>query len=134
MEKIRAHETGVLHRAFSIFIFNNRGEMLLQKRASSKYHSGGLWSNACCSHPFPGESTLSAAHRRLREELGFDCELEKVFTLRYKAAVSEHMTENEYDHCYTGKYEGAIQHDPSEVEQYKFAPFTVIEKEIQSRP
>ena len=101
-KRSRLMRGGVLHRAFSVFIFNSQGEMLLQKRASSKYHSGGLWSNACCSHPFPGESTVNAAHRRLREEMGFDCALEKVFALRYKAAVSEYMTENEYDHCYTG--------------------------------
>lgn len=134
MEKLYAHEKGVLHRAFSVFIFNNKGEMLLQQRALTKYHSGGLWSNACCSHPFPGEGTKSAAHRRLQEELGFDCSLEKIFTLRYTAAVNAHMTENEYDHCYMGKHDGIIICNPAEVAQYRFEPLPIIEKEIQSNP
>jgi isopentenyl-diphosphate delta-isomerase len=85
MDKMEAHQKGVLHRAFSVFIFNNRGEMLLQQRALNKYHSGGLWTNACCSHPGPGETTRSAATRRLQEEMGFSVALEEIFSFTYKA-------------------------------------------------
>ena len=84
MEKMEAHETGTLHRAFSVFVFNSQSQMLINRRAFSKYHSGGLWTNTCCSHQRPGESTLDAAHRRLKEEMGFDCELEEEFTFIYK--------------------------------------------------
>src|SRR4030042_2652109 len=86
-EKMKVHEQGKLHMAFSIFIFNNKRELMLQKRSKNKYHSGGLWSNTCCSHPRPGENIEAAAHRRLREEMGFDCELEKVFSFSYKVKL-----------------------------------------------
>src|SRR5690606_31322221 len=100
MEKLIAHQQGLLHRAFSIFIVNDKNEILLQQRADDKYHSGGLWSNACCSHPSPGENTLQAAHRRLQEELGFDCELHSLSQLRYKADVGNGLVENEYDYIF----------------------------------
>src|SRR5262245_54825248 len=83
-ERMRAHREGLRHRAFSIFVFDRAGRLLLQRRAAGKYHSGGLWSNTCCSHPLPGESVLDAAHRRLREEMGFDCPLQPSFTFVYK--------------------------------------------------
>ena len=92
MEKMEAHEKGVLHRAFSVFIFNNKGEMLLQQRAFSKYHSGGLWTNTCCSHPREGEATIEAAHRRLQEEMGFDCDIEKAFDFIYKKELDQGLT------------------------------------------
>ena len=93
-----AHLEGKLHRAFSIFIFNTEGKMLLQRRALSKYHSGGLWTNACCSHPLPEETTLAAASRRLKEELGFETSIEKIFDFVYKAEFENGLTEYEFDH------------------------------------
>lgn len=99
-EKIKTHEEGKLHRAFSVFIFNPKGEMLLQKRAKIKYHSGGLWTNACCSHPRVGEILEEAAHRRLREEMGFDCELKKESSFIYNAKLDRGLTEHEFDYVF----------------------------------
>lgn len=98
MEKMEAHEKALLHRAFSVFIFNDKHELLLQQRAFSKYHSGGLWTNTCCSHPRPGESTEAAAIRRLKEEMGFTANLEKAFSFTYKAHFENGLTEHEFDH------------------------------------
>ena len=109
MEKMEAHKKGLLHRAFSVFIFNGKGEMLLQQRALNKYHSGGLWTNACCSHPMPGEKTEDAADRRLKEELGFETPLEKIFDFVYKAEFDNGLTEYEFDHVFAGEYEGEIK-------------------------
>jgi len=106
MEKMQAHREGKLHRAFSVFIFNNKREMLLQQRALNKYHSGGLWTNACCSHPKPNESTEAAAKRRLKEELGFETTLEKNFDFTYKADFENGLTEYEFDHVFSGVYNG----------------------------
>src|ERR1700712_4649445 len=100
MEKMEAHRKALLHRAFSVFIFNAKGEMLLQRRSSHKYHSAGLWTNACCSHPFPGEDVKDAALRRLQEELGFTTPLEKAFDFIYKAAFDNGLTEYEFDHVF----------------------------------
>src|ERR671938_198934 len=97
-DKLEAHAKGLLHRAFSIFIFNSKGEMLLQQRATGKYHSSGLWTNACCSHPAPGEVTIIAANRRLQEEMGFATPLEKAFDFTYKASFENGLTEHEFDH------------------------------------
>jgi isopentenyl-diphosphate Delta-isomerase len=115
MEKMEAHEKGVLHRAFSVFIFNSNGEMLLQQRALSKYHSGGLWSNTCCSHPREGEATIEAAHRRLQEEMGFDCEIKKAFDFIYKKELDKGLIEHEFDHVFTGEFEGEFRFNPNEV-------------------
>src|SRR5690348_5807899 len=104
MEKMEAHRRGVLHRAFSVFIFNKQGEMLLQQRAQEKYHSGGLWTNACCSHPRPGEEVSEGAGRRLVEELGFETELQPVFNFVYKANFENGLIEHEFDHVYFGTY------------------------------
>ena len=106
--KTEAHQKGLLHRAFSIFIFNSKGEMLLQQRAMTKYHSGGLWTNACCSHPQPGQRTEEAAARRLQEELGFTSQLEKVFDFVYKTGLDNGLTEHEFDHVFTGEYDGEV--------------------------
>ena len=95
MEKLEAHQKGLLHRAFSVLIFNDKSELLLQKRAFGKYHSEGLWTNTCCSHPNPGESNLSAAHRRLQEEMGFDCEMKELFYFIYKAELDNNLIEHE---------------------------------------
>ena len=97
MEKMEAHEKGVMHRAFSIFIFNSEGKLLLQQRADEKYHSPGLWTNTVCSHPRTGENTHNAAHRRMVEEMGFDCDLEEAFSFIYKANVGDGLTEHEFD-------------------------------------
>src|ERR1041385_5094319 len=97
-EKISAHENGMLHRAFSIFVFNSMGQLLIQRRAKSKYHSGHLWSNTCCGHPRPNESLPVAAHRRIREEMGFDCLMRPAFSFIYKAQLTHSLLEHEYDH------------------------------------
>src|SRR5688572_9486804 len=109
MEKMEAHEKALLHRAFSVFLFNKKGEMLLQKRAASKYHSPSLWTNACCSHPMPGEETKQAALRRLDEELGFTTSINKAFHFTYKAVFDNGLTEHEFDHVFVGEYQGAMQ-------------------------
>lgn len=134
MEKMEAHEKGVLHRAFSIFIFNGKGEMLLQQRALHKYHSGGLWTNACCSHPAPGEDTMGAAHRRLQEELGFDTTLEKVFDFVYREEVGQGLIENEFDHVFVGYYEDEIAFNPEEVMAVASRPVGAIRQALQDDP
>ena len=123
---MKAHEKGLLHRSFSIFIYNSKGEVLLQKRASTKYHSPGLWSNTCCSHQRPYEATMDAAHRRLVEEMGFDCSMEEIFTFVYKQKFNNGLTEHEFDHVLLGKYSGAPVPDISEVESWKWMPPVVI--------
>jgi isopentenyl-diphosphate delta-isomerase len=134
LDKTTAHTEGVLHRALSVFIFNDKRELLLQQRALDKYHSGGLWSNACCSHPYPGESTLAAAHRRLQEELGFDCELCPVLTHLYKADVGKGMIEHEYDHIFSGYYNGSIEPQPAEVSHYRYVSLPELHKEMIETP
>ena len=134
MEKMEAHRKGVLHRAFSVFVFNSQGEMLLQRRAAGKYHSAGLWTNACCSHPVPGEQTDSAARRRLREEMGFETPIEKIFDFIYKASFDNGLTEYEFDHVYTGQYEGPVNPDPEEVSEYCFRNLHDIKKSLVSEP
>ncbi len=129
-EKMKAHEEGVLHRAFSVFIFNDRGEMLLQQRAKSKYHSGGLWTNACCSHPRPGESVEQAGHRRLVEEMGFDCPLEVKFNFIYRAEFDDGLIEHELDHVLFGKYNGEIHLNPDEVENYRWVSIDELKKDM----
>jgi len=117
-EKMQVHREGKLHRSFSIFIFNSRGETLLQQRAQEKYHSGGLWSNSCCGHPRPGEETLAAARRRLQEEMGFDCDLTELLQFTYKVRLDHDLWEHEYDHVYKGKYDGNVHPNPQEVEDF----------------
>lgn len=134
MEKIEAHRQALLHRAFSVFIFNSRGEMLLQQRALCKYHSAGLWTNACCSHPAPGESTADAAARRLREELGFTTELHKIFDFTYRTEFDNGLIEHEFDHVFTGIYEGEIRPDHEEVKDYRYSGLPAISRSLQSHP
>jgi isopentenyl-diphosphate Delta-isomerase len=133
-EKLAAHQQGLLHRAFSVFIFNTKGEMLLQRRALGKYHSGGLWTNACCSHPAEGEETINAAHRRLQEEMGFDTALEKIFDFVYKAEFDNGLTEYEFDHVLAGEYEGSINCHKSEVMDYCYKNMSAISESLQSHP
>ena len=134
MEKMAAHKKGLLHRAFSIFIFNNKGELLLQKRALSKYHSGGLWTNSCCSHPQPGEQILVAAQRRLKEEMGFTAQLQKVFDFVYKAEFGNGLTEHEFDHVFAGKYEGKIEYNKAEVMDYCYKSLPDIHQSLKEHP
>lgn len=133
-EKIEAHRKGKLHRAFSVFIFNLQGENLLQKRAASKYHSGGMWTNACDGHPRPLEEIDAAAHRRLVEELGFDCELKKIFTFVYKADLGNNLIEHEFDHVYFGLYDGEVKACPDEVEDFKWVGMTVLKRDMSLHP
>jgi isopentenyl-diphosphate delta-isomerase len=134
MEKMEAHLLGKLHRAFSVFIFNSKGDMLLQQRAFAKYHSPGLWSNACCSHPHPGEETLSAAIRRTKEELGIEVPLEKQFHFIYKAQFENGLTEYEFDHVFTGSFSGELIVNPEEVYDYSFQPLAEIKQLLQTDP
>lgn len=134
MEKMEVHQKALLHRAFSIFVFNEKGEMLLQKRANKKYHSGGLWTNACCSHPQPGEETLAAAQIRLQEEMGFNAALKKAFDFIYKAAFDNGLTEHEFDHVFIGTYNGTIVPNTEEVSDYCFKSVEEIRNSIQSHP
>jgi isopentenyl-diphosphate delta-isomerase len=134
MEKMEAHRRALLHRAFSVFIFNREGKMLLQKRASQKYHSAGLWTNACCSHPRPGEDTREAAVRRLQEELGFTTVLEKIFDFTYRSEYGNGLTEFEYDHVFLGTYDDAIMPNEEEVSDYCFQSLDEIRAGLQSRP
>ena len=108
MDKMEAHQKGILHRAFSVFLFDKKGRMLLQQRAKEKYHGALLWTNACCSHPFENEKIEDAAQRRMREELGVTTPLEKIFCFTYHAAVENELIEHEYDHVFAGEYEGNI--------------------------
>lgn len=134
MEKLAAHQEGVLHRAFSIFIFNKKGEILLQQRATGKYHSGSLWTNACCGHPLPGEETIGAAKRRLEEELGFKTGIEKIFDLVYKAGFENGLTEHEFDHVFAGIYDGAVNADPSEVMAISWQDMSEVSRSLGSGP
>ncbi len=134
MEKMAAHEQALLHRAFSVFIFNTEGKMLLQQRALTKYHSGGLWTNACCSHPRSNENVIDAATRRLHEEMGFVTPIQAAFQFTYKAVFDNGLTEHEFDHVFTGTYDGEININPDEVENYAYGLIEDIELDIQQNP
>ncbi|MDE3142711.1 MAG: isopentenyl-diphosphate Delta-isomerase [Bacteroidota bacterium] len=134
MEKMETHEKALLHRAFSVFIFNSKGEMLLQQRAFSKYHSGGLWTNSCCSHPRPNENTLAAAERRLFEELGFSTTLHKIFDFTYKAEFDNGLVEHEFDHVYYGLYNGPIEMNQFEVCNVSYKKMEEIRDALQVHP
>ena len=133
-EKLQAHKQGKLHRAFSIFVFNKKGELMLQNRAEDKYHSGGLWSNTCCSHPVLGESLLEFAHRRLKEEMGFDCALREVFSFVYKKEFENGLTEHEYDHVLFGAFDGEPQLNPEEASDWKWMPLLALKEDINIHP
>jgi len=133
-EKIKAHKEGKLHRAFSIFIFNSKGELLIQQRAKTKYHSGGLWSNTVCSHPKPNETYLQAAHRRLKEEMGFNCKLKKLFCFIYNTSFQNGLIENEYDCVLIGKFDGNPKPNPKEVMNYKWILIKELKQDIKKNP
>jgi len=132
--KMEAHQKGLLHRAFSVFIFNAKGEMLLQQRANHKYHSGGLWTNACCSHPNPGEETRAAAQRRLKEEMGFNVPVEKIFDFVYKTELDNGLTEHEFDHVFAGEYNGPVDPDKNEVMDFCYKDMQETRNSMQSHP
>lgn len=134
MEKQEAHLKGELHRAFSIFIFNSKEEVLLQKRATSKYHSGGLWTNACCSHPAPDEEMQSAIHSRLKEEIGVECELKELFQYTYKATFDNGLTEHELDHVFVGYTDAHPILNQEEAESWKYMGKQEVLKEIKEYP
>ncbi|MBD79506.1 MAG: isopentenyl-diphosphate delta-isomerase [Crocinitomicaceae bacterium] len=134
MDKIEAHQFGFLHRAFSVFIFNSKGEMLIHQRALSKYHCGGLWTNACCSHPRLNESTVVGAKRRLHEELGFTCNIRKVFDFVYKSEVGEGLVEHEFDHVFIGNYNGPVDANPNEIKAWKFANVEALKSDLKLHP
>lgn len=132
-EKLAVHRSGALHRAFSVFAFNGQDEMLIQRRADDKYHSAGLWSNTCCSHPRPGEATEAAAHRRLQEEMGFDCPLTQVFGLLYKVQLGD-LYEHEYDHIFIGRYDGHPTPSPEEASAWRWVPVGALADEVDTAP
>lgn len=134
MEKMQAHKTGLLHRAFSVFLFNNQGEMLLQKRAAHKYHSPNQWTNAVCSHPRDGETYKDAALRRLKEELGIEVEIDHKFFFIYKADVGDGLWEHELDHVFVGNYQGEFQLNPEEVSEVRYISQENLEKEMTENP
>ena len=134
MEKQAAHVNPHLHRAFSIFIFNSKGELLMQQRALSKYHSPGLWTNTCCSHPRDGETLTEATSRRLMEEMGMTCEMHEVYTFIYKAPVGQGLTEHEFDHVWIGRSDETPQINREEVESWKYMSLSDLKKDIQLHP
>ena len=134
IEKMEAHSKGVLHRAFSILVFNSNNELLLQKRNIEKYHSPGLWTNTCCSHPRYGEKLQDAIYRRLKEEMGFVCDLKEIFSFIYKVELDDNLFENEYDHVFIGIYDGEVIPNKDEVDDYKWATLEDIEKDIKINP
>ncbi len=134
MEKIEAHEKGLLHRAFSVFLFNSQNEFLLQQRAFSKYHTPGLWTNTCCSHPRSGESVLEAAQRRLMEEMGMKCSVNEIFTFVYKAEVGQGLTEHEFDHVLAGFTDSLPAPNPDEVAAWKFISLSELKQQMLDQP
>ena len=132
--KSEAHISGALHRAVSVFIVNHEGKWLLQQRALSKYHSAGLWTNTCCSHPFPGESVQKAATRRLMEEMGIQTEITPLFSFTYKEILENGLTEHEFDHVFLGYYDSLPLINPDEVMNYRYLSFDAIKAEIESNP
>jgi isopentenyl-diphosphate delta-isomerase len=134
MEKMEAHKKGLLHRAFSVFIFDSKGKMLLQQRSAEKYHGSQLWSNTCCSHPSPNETIEAAAVRRLYEEMGFSTELKKIFEFIYKASVENNLIEHEYDHVLVGEYEGEININKTEVAAYYYEEMATLKQKLKTDP
>lgn len=134
MEKIEAHEKGLLHRAFSVFVFNDKEELLLQQRALTKYHTPGLWTNTCCSHQKEGESNIDAGQRRLQEEMGFSVPLEEIMSFTYKAPFSNGLTEHEFDHILVGYYNEEPKPNPEEVHNWKWESLQNIKIDIKQNP
>lgn len=134
MEKMQAHKEGLLHRAFSIFIFNSKNELLLHKRAAHKYHSAGLWTNTCCSHPRPGESVADAAKRRIKEEMGFECEVKPLYDFIYYQPLENGLAEHELDHVLIGTYNDEPNVNADEVAEWKYENLNNLDKDIKANP
>jgi isopentenyl-diphosphate delta-isomerase len=134
MEKMQAHKEGKLHRAFSIYLTNDQGDLLLQRRAANKYHSAGLWTNTCCSHPRPDESNMEAAIRRLDEEMGISTSLNHLYHFTYKVEFENGLTEHELDHVYLGKFNDTPNPDPTEVMEWKYMPADELIKDVNKNP
>ena len=134
MDKMQAHENGILHRAFSVFLFNDKGEMLLQKRAADKYHSPNQWTNAVCSHPRMGETYMEAAQRRLKEELGIETPITYRFNFLYKADVGQNLWEHELDHVFTGNFEGEFKLNEDEVSEVRYIAMKDLDREMTENP
>ena len=134
MEKMEAHEKALLHRAFSVFVLNDKNELMLQQRAAEKYHSPLLWANTCCSHQRDGETSLSAGKRRLQEEMGFVCELKELFSFIYKAPFDNGLTEHELDHVMIGTYQDAPKINRDEVESYKWMTLEAVKEDMELQP
>lgn len=133
-EKLEAHKKGLLHRAFSVFLFNNQNQLLLQRRAEEKYHSAGLWTNTCCSHPSPGEFLIKSAQNRLKEEMGISTSLTPLFSFIYRAEFDNGLIEHELDHVFIGTFNAAPLPNPNEVGEWKYASIEEIKKEIEQDP
>lgn len=134
MEKMEAHKQAVLHRAFSVFLFNSQGKMLLQQRALTKYHSAGLWTNTCCSHPRPHESLEKAVTRRLFEEMGIETTVSKAFDFIYKAELPDHLTEYEFDHVFVGIYDADVHPNHLEVANFVYQSIEEVSTNLKSYP
>lgn len=134
MEKLEAHEKGLLHRAFSVICLNDQGELLLQQRAAHKYHSQNLWTNTCCSHPRPGERISEAAERRLQEEMGFQCETTAVYHFVYQTPLENNLIEHELDHVLIGRYNGEVHPNPEEVQAIRWISLSKVQEEILQHP
>ena len=134
MEKMEAHKQAVLHRAFSVFLFNPQGKMLLQQRALTKYHSAGLWTNTCCSHPRPGEKLDDAVTRRLMEEMGITAKVSKAFDFIYQAALPDHLNEHEFDHDFIGNYDDEVRPNHLEVANFVYQSIEEVAANLQSHP
>lgn len=134
MDKLEAHQKGLLHRAFSILVFDSQGKLLLQKRASHKYHTPGLWTNTCCSHPQPGEPVEIAAARRLMEEMGISCELKKMYAFTYKARFDNGLIEHELDHVFVGATDDVPQINKEEVDDFRYSSIEDIMESINHSP
>ncbi len=133
-EKLGVHQRGDLHRAFSVFLFDEEGRWLLQRRHEGKYHSGGLWTNTCCSHPAPGEETGAAARRRLVMEMGIDVPIHRTFRFQYRAELDNALTEHEVDHVFFGSYNGVAHPHPKEVSDWRWIDFEALQGELSARP
>lgn len=133
-EKLEAHRRGVLHRAFSVFVIHPTRGVLLQRRARTKYHSAGLWSNAACGHPRPGEATEAAARRRLREEMGIDAPLRTAGRFTYRAELTNDLTEHEVDHLFIGSWNGTPQPEPNEVEDWIWMSAEQLDAALEAEP
>ena len=134
MGKLATHEKGLLHRGFSIVVKNDKGEIMLQKRARGKYHSGGLWTNTCCGHPKDREDLVSAVHRRLKEEMGFDCELKEILTFIYEVNLDKGLKENEFLHVFLGKYNNVPVLNPEEADDWKWITMNNLQADIAQNP